>query len=395
MRSPSQVLGLVGALLGLGMLLVACGCGPLAVSLTILFGQGMPEGAAFQQALALTVLGAGLGLTMAVEGWRLWQGKPSPIFHPRRIWLLWAVLLPLLAAGLLVSLLERAPAYLLPPVNTLTMLLLPALVLGLVGQALRGTAGTWGDVWGGLINGALAGTGLALLVETGLLMVLVLGALVMGLVPLGPEGLESLVERLNDPALFEDPQALLDLLSPAVVLTVLVFVSGVTPLVEEVSKTLGVGLAGLWLRPRPARAFLLGVASGAGFALAENVLNGAVLGPLWAPGILSRLAATLMHCATGGAMSWGWGQLWVGRQPGRLALAFVGAAGLHAVWNGLAVGAAIAGLAVAGRPEDVGWAAVAGLATSVLAGGLLVLAIGTLVAVVWAGRALARAEGQG
>ncbi|HIE38944.1 MAG TPA: PrsW family intramembrane metalloprotease [Anaerolineales bacterium] len=390
--SPRQALGLAVGLAGLAVAVTACACGPLMIALPALAGEGAPDGLTIQQALTLAVLGGGLGLSLAVAGWGVWRGRPSRPFHPRRTWVLWAVLFPLLVSGLLISLLDLAPAYLLPPINALTMTLLPMLILDAVGRALEGKGGTWRDVIGGLAGGALLGTGLAMVVEVGLVVVLAMGALALGLLPGGPEGLGSLGERLSDPTLLYDPQALLDLLTPGVVLVALAFVSVATPLVEETTKTLGMALVGTWLRPRPARAFLLGVASGAGFALAENLMNGAVGGVLWGPGILSRLAATLMHCATGGLMGWGWGELWAGRRPWRLALAFIGAVGVHGMWNGLAVGAAISGLAAAGGANGPVRTGIAGLTTLLLTGTLVLLAAAALAGMLWAGWVLGRGE---
>ena len=388
--SLRQTLGLLSALAGLLVALATCACGPMMAVLATATGEEASSGPAIQQALALTVLGMGLGMAIAVEGWRTWQGRPSPPFHPQRPWILWMVLLPLLAAGLLISLLDLAPAYLLPPINTFTMLLLPALILGMVGHALGGAGGSWRDVVGGLVSGASLGTGLAVLIEVSLLVVLAVGALALGLLPEELSSVESWGEPLGDPTLLSDPQALLDLLTPGMVAVILLFIAVLTPLAEEVTKTLGVGLAGAWLRPGPARAFLLGTASGAGFALAENLLNGAVIGTLWGPGILSRLAATLMHCATGGLMGWGWGELWAGKHPWRLVLAFAGAVVTHGVWNGLAVGAALGGLLTASDTGDPAWMAAVSLATMAMAALLLLIATATLAGMVWAARRLGR-----
>ena len=381
--------------LGVGLLLAvtACACGPLMLLATSFVGDGAPAGPAVQQALGLTVLGAGMGLALAVDGWHMWQGRTSRPFYPRRTWLLWAVLLPLLAAGLAISLTDLAPDYLLPPVNTLTMLVLPALILAAVGRVLGGAGGTWRDVIGAVFGGASLGTGLALVVEVSLVGLLLAGALLLGLVPGGVEGLGLLMEQLEASDLLNEPQILLELFSPVLLLLALVFLSVVVPLVEEVAKTLGVGLAGIRLRPTPARAFLLGVASGAGFALAENLLNGAIVGVIWGPGILSRLAATLMHCAAAGLTGWGWGELWTGRRPGRLALALAGAVGLHGLWNGLAAGTVVSVLVAVGRANDPAWAAVTGLVTVALMVALMFLATAALVGMLWAGRALARREG--
>ncbi len=389
-----RTFGLAGVVLGAGLVLSACACGPLL--LVSLAAQGMLDGAIVAQALGPLALAVGMGLVLALEGWRLWQGRPPRPFYPRRTWLLWVAFLVLLTTGLLLFLLDWIPPFLLAPINALTMLLLPALVLGTVGRALRGAGGAWRDVIGGLMGGATIGTGLSMAAEVSLAVLVVTVVLAFGLLPGGMAGLESLVEQANDPAFLLDPQGLSQFLTPLVLLGALVFVAVVAPLVEEVVKTLGVGLVGPWLRPSPGRAFLLGVASGAGFALVENVLNGTVIGSFWVLGVFSRSAATLMHCATGGLMGWGWGELWTGQRPWRWLLAFVGAVSLHGVWNGLVIGTVASGLLAATHPDDMAWMAIGGLVVMALIVALLFLVAAMMVGLLWASWALGqqRAEGR-
>ncbi len=67
--------------------------------------------------------------------------------------------------------------------HTLTLLLLPALVLTLVGRGLRGRGVSWSDVNGGLLAGALVGTGVALVVEVIMMVFLTIGLFALGLLP--------------------------------------------------------------------------------------------------------------------------------------------------------------------------------------------------------------------
>jgi RsiW-degrading membrane proteinase PrsW (M82 family) len=384
----SQPLGLASAFLGLALAIAACACGPLTA---LASGLGS-RGAAIQRALAVTVLGGGLGLALAAVGWSLWQGRPSRRFYPVRGWPLWAALLALLAVGALISSLGLGAPYLLPLINTLTMMLLPALIVAAVGRALGGRGGSWRDVVGGLIGGGSLGAGLAVIVELSLVALTVAGALVLGLIPGGMDTVRSLVEQVRDPTFLSDPQALLDLLTPGTALIALILVGVIAPLVEETTKTLGVALLGLRLKPAPARAFLMGVASGAGFALAENLLNSAVISSLWVPGVLSRLAATLLHCATGGLTGWGWGELWGKRRPRRLLLAFAGALGLHGAWNSVTLGMVVSGLVSANQLVDSPSAMLGSSVALVLGAALLLLLGVTLVGLWWASRRLARGE---
>jgi len=387
-----RLLGLFSALAGLMVAISVCSCAPLALSIPSLTALGGLAGPAIQQALALIVLGTGLGLAVAVEGWRIWKEQPAPSFHPRHTGLLWLALTPLLAVGFLISIVDTELDYLLPLVNTLTMILLVALILNLVGRSLAGTGGSYRDVLGGLVSGASLGTGAAIVVEIALAGFLVLVALGLGLMPGGLEGLESLAEQLEAPSFLYSPDQLSSLLSPAVIAIALTFVAVVTPLIEETTKTLGIALAGWWARPSPRRAFLQGVASGAGFALAENLLNGGLIGPLWGAGVLSRVGATLMHCGASGLVGWGLGSFWAQKRIGRLILGFVGALALHGAWNGLAVGAAVGGVVAAGGAESPTTTAIASLVTGLLLLVLIFLASAALLGMLRLGRILARPE---
>lgn len=341
------------------------------------------------QAVAAGVLGVCLGSILIAEGIRTRRGIPSTPFRPRRSGWLWVAFAVLLVAGTIVSALDTSPL-LMALFHAPTLLLLPALVLTLVGWGLRGRGVSWSDVSGGLLGGALLGTSTALVIEAVLAVLLVIGLFALGLLP--QDWLQQMPQSLGIgelpfPTEIED---LLNQLTPSLILVALVFVGGLVPLVEEVTKTLGVGLAGAWLRPSPPRAFLLGVASGAGFALAENMLNSLFVGPAWGPGVLARLVATVMHCATGGLMGWGWGQWWAGRRPWYLPLAFAGAVTIHSLWNSCAGGLVLIGLSVLTRASDMVWMGLSGLLMLALLSLLFLLACGVAVALLWASYRLGR-----
>lgn len=385
----------------LGMLSIPAGglvaAGGVVLAILLILGAQLRDSetgigeTALLQAVAVGVLGMSLGSLLIAEGIRRRRRLPSATFHPRRSGWLWMAFAILLVAGTVASLLDTPPP-LMALFHGLTLLLLPALVLSLVGRGLRGRGVSWSDVNGGLLAGALLGTGIALVIEVVMVVFLAAGLLGLGMLP--SEWLQQAPQAL---ATGEIPfptgvESLLEWLTPSLILIALVFVGGLVPLVEEVTKTLGVGLAGFWIRPSPARAFLLGVASGAGFALAENTLNSIFVGPTWGPGVLARLAATVMHCATGGLMGWGWGQWWAGRRPWRLPLAFVGAVTLHSLWNSCAVGLALIGLSVLAQTDNMVWMGIGGLLMLTLLGLLFLLAFGVTAALLWAGYHLGRSS---
>ncbi len=383
----AQFVGLFSLLVG-G--LVAAGGVVLAILLVL--GAQLQDGEtgigemALPQAVAVGVLGVCLGFVLIAEGIRGRRGVPSAPFHPRRSGWLWLAFAALLVAGTGASVLNTSPL-LMALFHALTLLLLPALVLSLVGWGLRGRGVFWSDVSGGLLGGALLGTGIALVIEMVLAISLVVGLLALGLLP--QEWLRQTTGEFPSPA---DMEGLLKGLTPPLILSALLLIGGLVPLVEEIAKTLGVGLAGFWIRPSPARAFLLGVASGAGFAMAENVLNGFFSGLAWGPGVLARLAATVMHSATGGLMGWGWGQWWAGRRPWRLPLAFVGAVVLHSMWNSCAAVTVLVGLTALARTNDRVWMAIAGLLVLAMLGLLFLLTCLVTVALLWASHRLGRSQ---
>jgi len=390
--SPSKPIGLIGIIAGAGI--AATGLTGAALSLVGIqttSGIGGISTAFLSQAATIGALALILGGILVAEGLRLRRGVPPAPFRTQRLWLLWAVFLTLWVTGTVLSFLDGIPSYLTVPVHALTLMLLPLLILSVVGWTLQGRGGSWSDVGNGLISGAVLGTSMAAAAEITLLALVAFLLLATGAFP--QEWLQQAPQALisGESPLPAEIDTLLELLNPTIVLIGLAFIGGAVPLIEEVTKTLGVGLAGLWLRPSPARAFLLGVASGAGFALAENALNVAY-GPAWGVGIGVRLAATVMHCATGGLMGWGWGQWWAGRRPWRLPLAFITAVAIHGLWNTIAVGMALSGLTTLARADQPVWVALGGLLTLALGTLEVLLAVAVTAALLWAGYRLGRGE---
>ena len=226
------------------------------------------------------------------------------------------------------------------------------------------------------------------LVAFALLVVLVV---VMLMSPGGEKQVAALAENLQNPVWLSDLSNLVKLLlSPAVAAATLGMLSIPVPLIEEVLKTLAAGVVAGWIRPHPARAFLWGVAGGAGFALVENVFNGALGGAEgWAIGSVARLGATMMHCATGGLVGWGWGQLWTERRPWRLLGTYVVAVVIHGTWNAITVSAALLSVSVLTHGGSGIWPAIAGLGMFIILGVLGLLTVTFIFALPLAGRKLA------
>ena len=385
-RTLWLVVGIAGGILAL----LGCGCGLLALVFFLSSGGALTTTETLPVA-GIMGLSLGFGILLMLHGWAAWRAHPSRPFNPSRVWLMWLTWMLLVGLGAAISSLSLAPTWLLPPVHVLTMTLPPLIVLWSVGRALGGVGGSWREVVTGMVGGAAVGLGGSLVGEGLVMLALVVVAVAVTLMtPDGADQVAVLANNLQDPAWLSDFTNLAELLlSPAVAIAVLGVFSIPVPLIEETFKTLAAGLVARWVRPHPARAFLWGVASGAGFALVENVFNGALGGAEgWAMGAVARFGATMMHCVTGGLVGWGWGQLWTERRPLRLLGSYVAAVVTHGVWNAITINAVLlsAGALVHGG-NDI-WLAIVSLGGVTVLGLLGLLTVTFAVALPFAGRKL-------
>lgn len=381
-RALWLIIGIVGGLLAI--LLFGSG---LALAI-FLASRGRLTAAETMPVAGVMALSLELGVPLALQGWHGWQARPSRPFSPSRLWRLGFLFVLFILLGAVVSSFHLTTAFLLPPIHVLAMSLSPLILLGLAGWALR--ASTWREVIAGMASGGFIGTGASLICEVLIALTLVAAALLVTLtVPGGEERLTSLASDLQDPAWLADiANSSQFLLSPAIAISTLVMFSVIVPLVEEFFKTLAAGMMARWVRPHPARAFLWGVASGAGFALVENLFNGALGGVEgWAAVAVSRFGATAMHCFTGGLVGWGWGQLWK-KRPLRLLGSYAAAVTVHGVWNGAAMGVVLLSASMLAQAEDNVWHVLAGSGILALVGMLGLLAVAFIVALLLVGQKL-------
>jgi len=129
-----------------------------------------------------------------------------------------------------------------------------------------------------------------------------------------------------------------DLLRNRLVMPVLLLVvGGIMPLLEELIKPIG-----LWaLRKRrvtPADGFSAGLMCGACFALFESaVLIAQLGGNEWWQSVLLRVSTCLLHITASGAVGWGLASAWSEKRYGRAIVAILAAAGVHGLWNSMAI----------------------------------------------------------
>ena len=389
-----RTLWLFAGIAGVGLVLLGCGGGLLAL-VWMLAGESAPTGSETLPVAGMIGWGLGFGVPLIMHGRAGWRARPSRSFSPSRGWLLWLAWMLLVGLGAAVNLTSWAPALSLPLIHVLTMSLPPFILLWAVGGGLGGKRGSWREVVVTMVSGGSLGLGFSFVSEALVGLGLVVAMIVVTLLtPGGEQRILALASDLQDPAWLMDFTNLAELLlSPMVAVSLFGLFSIPVPLIEEAFKTVTAGLAARWVRPSAARAFLWGVAGGAGFALAENLFNGALGGAEdWAVGAVSRLGATVMHCATGGLVGWGWGQLWSRRRPWRLIGSYVAAVVVHGVWNGITVVVAL--LSTNTFVNEVGgpWLVLTNLGMFVLLGFLGLLTVVLLFLLPFVARRLAAAS---
>lgn len=338
---------------GLGLLVL----GLASVSVTF----ALPEafGAAGVIVAGFGLIAATLGISLGVAGLRGWRNAPSMRFYSRWTWavLLLGSIVTAISGSLMPVQLQGhalfAPFHFL--MITLPGLLLLSVVTLLIGResalSIRRTVLA-------LASGA-SGVVLAIPVEViGLMLSGMLSVAVAMVFPGGSaevDRLLTLVQGWTVRPPTSEAEILGVVTSPVVLLALTLTLSVVTPLVEELSKTLLLGLFGMWVKPIAPVAFLWGAACGLGFAWLEGVSNGAVgLGGVggWLGSVGVRLFATAMHVLTSGLLGLGWGWFWRGRRWA-LPITYGVAVIFHGLWN-LNVIVSVGGLGLAASSPATG-----------------------------------------
>lgn len=350
-----QTLWIITAVAGITLI-----AGSLLGAVLIFILPRSPENALVVILMSLTLISFALGVGLLWAGWSGWQRQPSPKVYTRWGWavcLFWIVVLVAIAVLTPDALHQRA---IFAPLH-LGLAAFPAgLLLSLVIlTAGRHRALTLRELVATTSGGA-ASVMIALPVEMiGLVISVILVVVIALLWPGGAAEIArmgALVEQwtLTPPTQLE--QLLEVIASPVVLVIVFLMFVVIAPVVEELGKTLVMGLIGLWRRPGLTQAFVWGAACGLGFAIVESVSNGASgLGETWSwlGGMGARSFATAMHMLTSGLVGLGWGFFWRKRRW-VLPLAYIVATLFHGLWNLNAV-MSIGGAAIGAVTSPLGY----------------------------------------
>lgn len=193
--------------------------------------------------------------------------------------------------------------------------------------------------WGVFGVGMTLGPLLAVIAEGALLFLGLL--IVIVYLSLNPEKMADIERLVNQIERAPDLDSLIYqvgplLKNPLTLFVGLGFLSFLVPIIEEITKSLGVWFVADRLKS-PAQGFALGALSGAGFALAESLSASLSADDSWALTLSMRAISGSMHMLASGLV--GWGIAWASLEKryfrfiGMMLLAIL----LHSVWNAGAV----------------------------------------------------------
>ena len=328
---------------GLSFLFFMCVAGlMLLLAVGGLFGQGIKAGG---QEMPLFVLFwiAGLVCVLTLPALVLSSmkllGRPlpsGPSFNGLQIssylMLLW---LAVLAGGAVLSRYDQVNWLLLPP---LQLLAIGLPIWWLIELGRRGLAGG-GPLrkWGLLSLGMVIGPSVSFVAEIILLVVIFILFVIWIVAQPGMAAqLTRIGERLMNAG--NDLEVIGRILrpvleQPAVIVSVMLVVSGMIPLLEELIKPLPLwGLADHKLSP--AEGFTAGLICGGAFALLEGLGNLAnPAGSQWLTLVIGRTGTSTLHIVTTGLMGWAMASAWQNGRYLRLGATYLLVVGLHGLWN--------------------------------------------------------------
>lgn len=372
MRQPLRVLILIAALL-----VAASGTLIGAIGVALSLQSGGPDVVMMVTfSLSVLALSLGFGSASAWHAWHASQGHPSAPFQPRTPWFLFLLFLVASVLGQAVLSYSVVPTLLFPPLHVAASVLPPLFILAVVGRALRGVT-TWRHIVLQVSSGIFLAAPLAMFLEiVAIALIATAASTGLALQAGGQELLVAASSYLQDPALLQNPGIFVQsLLTPTIIAAVVVLVTGLIPLVEEVVKTIGVGLMAN-RRPTLPQAVLWGLAAGAGFSIAEGLLNSTGGLGAWLATIVLRLGTTLLHCFTGALVGVAWYQLFTQQRWARGLGLYLASVATHGLWNGLAAIMAVLSLTVTGSGTDRNSQLAMALGTLTTLGLLGVLALG-------------------
>lgn len=190
-------------------------------------------------------------------------------------------------------------------------------------------------------------------------VIALLGIIVLGMIlfaVIEPSMFQEFLQVADIVQLETNEEVILNMLAPYISNPIAIaagigYIAILVPLIEELLKPLAIWLFAMKIES-PAQGFVLGVVSGAGFALIES-LNASADGTISWPVIVSvRAGTSILHMTASGLVGWGIVSAFKEKRFGRLFAAYFAAVLVHGVWNASAAGTGISAIGESiGRPE--------------------------------------------
>ena len=270
-------------------------------------------------------LGLGGGVLAIIHGLGSIRNRQSRTFQLPRFFVFLLGFAIVLGLGNMVLNFEIVPEFLFPPLFLLGAALPTLVVLTWVGRRLA-----WPITWRQAALAFVAGSTLSILVAIVLemtlpylaVLLLPLDTMFYSIQDLFSTGESGFIERL-----FQSPLILTFLLATALQ----------APIPEEFAKALSLAFFGRARIRSEQQAFMIGMASGAGFAILENMLYEGLYaqwsGWTWGGITLLRGLGSVLHPLGTGLVALGW---YRAREKGwgELRKAYLVAVVLHTLWNG-------------------------------------------------------------
>jgi len=275
--------------------------------------------------IAAIFLGLFVGPLAVYHGMSTISNRPSSKLRLPPFYIFWIILGLVLGLGTLIINTNIASAFLFPPFFVFGAALSTFAVLAWA-YLKMGFPITWRQASLAFVCGSTLAILVAIILETTLpyIAYLLIGpfqSLANGFADFG-WGTPGLIERL-----FASPAIFVFLAITAVE----------APIPEEFAKALGIPMFGRARIQNERQAFAIGLASGAGFAILENMLYEGLYashnGWAWGGITLLRSVGSVMHPLGTGIIALGWFRM-RNEGAGKLFKAYLLSVGIHTLWNG-------------------------------------------------------------
>ena len=311
------IVGILLMLLGLAALIGYFGL-PILVPIEDVLSYNLGQ-------VAAIFLGLGCGSLAVYHGVSSISNRKSSVLKLPSFYIFWIVLALVLGLGSLVINANIAAEFIFPPIFVLGAALSTIAVLAWAYHRMG-----WPLTWRQASLAFVCGSTLAILVA------IILETAFPYLAYLLIEPLWYLSEGFADIA-WGTPGLIERLFASPLIFVFLAITAIEAPIPEEFAKALGIPMFGRARIQNERQAFAIGLASGAGFAILENMLYEGLYagynGWGWAGITLLRSTGSVLHPIGTGIIALGWFRM-KEQGGGKLFKAYLLSVGLHTLWNG-------------------------------------------------------------